>query len=159
MRSSLGKLGGGLKAGCKPPMAKREGRRPLPAQPHGHIARQDELFQQPRIVERGVERCRALIEIEHADGVHLQAHQIVVPSGQNGRDLAQNQQPQTRAKLQHQAQIRGDERRCAPGDAQHRSEQMMVTGHWEDGLQRAEDLGGVADRVRSETARCPACGS
>jgi len=146
MRSSLGKLGGGMKAAYR----QREVARPLPRQPHCHIACEHELLEQPRIVQGGVERRSALVEVDYAHGVHLQAQQVVVAGGKNRRDLGQNQQPQARAELQHQRQVRGDQRRSAPGNLRHRPEQVMALGGREDLVQVADDLRSVADRVARE---------
>ena len=65
-------------------------------------------------------------------------------------DLGQDQQPQPGAELQHQGQLGGDQRRRAPLDLHHRPEQVVAVGRWEDLVQVAEDLGGVADRVLGE---------
>ena len=147
MRSSLGKLGGGLKAGCNPPTASAKFGEPSQFSRIAMSPVSTNFFSSRESYKRRVERGRALIEIDHADGVHLQAHQIVLPFGQDRRDLGQNQQPQPRAEFQHDTQIRRDQRRRAPGDLHHRPEQMMAVGRREDFIQVAEDLRRVADRI------------
>src|SRR5262249_15164528 len=66
--------------------------RRLPVQTHGHVAGQGKLVQQARITQCGVEGGGTLIEVEHADGVHLQAHELTIGTRQDGKNLRENEQ-------------------------------------------------------------------
>src|SRR5262249_50630890 len=79
----------------KPANGQSKVRGALPVQSHGHVARKGELSEQTGIVQRGVERCSALIEVDDSNRVHLQADEIVVGSGKNRSDLSEYQQAAT----------------------------------------------------------------
>ena len=122
----MGKFGGGLKAGCNPPTASAKFGEPSQFIRIAMSPVSTNFFSSRESYSDGVEGGGALIEIEHADGVQLQADQIVLRVGENRRDLRQNQQPQPRPEFQHDAQIRRDQDRRAPRDLHHRPEQMVA---------------------------------
>src|SRR5262249_15901832 len=67
--------------------SEREVRRRTPLHPHRHVAGQSKLVQQTRIMQRRIKRGGTLVEVDHTDCVHLQAHEFTIRTRQNGKHL------------------------------------------------------------------------
>ena len=85
MRSSAGKPAGGVKRVMHAADREREAARRCPARAQCRRAGEREAMQQPRVDEQRIDRHRALIEIEEADRIQIQAQQIVVRARQDRR--------------------------------------------------------------------------
>src|SRR5262249_26201116 len=127
--------------------SEREVGRRTPPHTHGHIASQSKLVQQTRVMQRGIERGRILIEVDHTNRVQLQAHQFTIGSRQDGEYLSENQQPRSGAKLQHERDIGGDEWWRAPGDLDHRAEEIVTRSWRKESTDVAENLRRIAHGI------------
>ena len=108
----------------------------------------EEMFEpQPRIVQRRIECGGALIEVDHAHRVHLQAHEFTIRPRQDGEHLGQDEQAQSGAKLEHQRHVGGYERRRAPRDLNHRAKQVMTRSRRKEPADIAENLRRVAHGI------------
>ena len=118
-----------------------------PAHAHPHFAGDDEAIDQARIEQDGVKEGALLIEVHASEDVHLETHQIQILLRQDGQQLAHHQESRAHAELEYQRQIDRDERRRAPGDLHHRTEEVMVERHREKRAQGAEILRRVANEI------------
>ena len=85
MRSSAGTVAGGAKRGLKPPDREHEARTFAEPGAQRRRAGDRELVREARINEHGIDRRGALIEIDDAHRLHVEAHEIVVCAMAAGR--------------------------------------------------------------------------
>ena len=138
---------GGVNAGCRPPIAKREEGPIAPAHAQPHLAGDHESVDQARIEQHRIEERALLIEVDAAEDVHLQADEVELLPGQDGDELPHDQEPRAHAELEDQRQIDRDQRRRAPGHLHHRTEQVVIARHGEELPNHAQVLRRVANQI------------
>ena len=128
----------------------REAARRGPAHAQRHRPGEHELVEQFRVDQHGVDGHRALVEIDDAEHIHAQHEQAVVGVGQDRADAAEDDEAVAHAPLDQQPQVHRDDGRHAPGDAQHRPEDVAAVLRREDAFEGGEDVRCVLHRVLRE---------
>src|SRR5262245_16329223 len=107
----------------------REGKagRPLPGHAHCRLAGEDETIDEARIDQHRVERGGALIEVDDADGVHVEPHEIDVPIGQDRAQSAEDDETLAIAELDDEGELEVDHDRRAPADLDERTEKEAAS--------------------------------
>ena len=151
-RGTTGKPVGGRNRGLKPPTASAK---PSPrGAPERGGTGEHEATAQLRLVEHGVERHLARVEVEHADHVEVEAQDGVLVLRQRGRDPTEHEQPRPvghRITLEQQGEIGADDR--VAGAEEQLDEDPVAVGaalHREERAQRADQLGDVLHGIGRE---------
>ena len=159
-RSSAGTLAGGAKRGLKPPTASTKLGPVAEAGAQRRRAGDRELVGEPRIDQHRVDRGGAGVEVDDADRLEVEAHEVVVGRRQQRADAAEREQPRARRRT----------RGSAPGPCStsvgvnqpilaSEPEQVAAAPRRERARQRCGSAPARCRPDRAGTAASPACRS
>ena len=136
-----------------------------PAEANGDVAFEGEAevaASDIEVVDARIEREKAELEVDRAEEGDLDVDDRVVLVGDGGAHQAEHRDPRRVVELDDEAEVDDDERRHAPGDARHRTDDELIAlgrenpfelrdhrGHVRCDVTREEDVlrGAVAEIV------------
>jgi hypothetical protein len=123
-----------------------------PAQPHGDVAFEGEAevaASDVGVVDARIEREKPELEVDRAEEGDLDVDDRIVLVGDGGAHQPEDGDPHRVGELDNEAEVDDDERRHAPGDARHRTDDELIALGREYPFELRDDRG----HVRRDVAR------